>query len=258
MDAIENYTEYKSKMISKLHRNVELATIELNAAKVNASINQKIFDTASSTLNQNKVNQDNAHNGYILYETLLTKLRHAETKSKNNINQSQTIVDNMTNMLKKAYQSAEDTIHAAQITIELTRLITKTKVTHKLLSDLLIADVKNADAAADTAVADTLTALTATITACQAALSLKEYTDETDKSLIVLVTLLKTGETGLKEKLDRYIKELGSRKTEMEKVYNKAKKESTSANEHLTDATDHLALSQTAYDAVLTAVNLGS
>lgn len=258
MNDLKNYTEIKSKMLSKLHSDVEEATHALTKAATDSANRQKVFDAASSRLAKNKGDHMSAHIGRTIYENLVVKLQHAEIKSKHSQKQAEVILRDMTEMLKSAYDSAENTVHAAQITIELTRMITRTKVTHKLLSDLLIADVKNADAAAGEAVIDTLAALDATVIACKGAISLKKYTEGTNSSLEELVKLLKTGETALKFKLDLYFDTLKSRKAILEAQYNKDKRKLSDVNEELTDMTDHLALSQTAYNAVTAAVNSGS
>ena len=256
----QGYTEEKSKIIAELHENVDAAAAALKSTTVEAASKLKRFTDLNNKYTQNETNKVSAQKGHHLYEVLLHTVSHTEANSKHAVIQSQKIYEKVTEQLKLAYDSALITVDAAHITMELTKMITKTKVTHKLLSDLLTADVKNAETDAQAAVTDTIAALSTSITAAQSAISSNEFMKETQASLGKLVEKLKTDnlQSGLKGKLDRYIEEIKERGLKMEHSSKQAETDYNRANEKLANANAYLTLSQAAYNAALVAVNLGS
>lgn len=253
-----NYTEKKSQVIAELHRNVEVTNTIFKIVQDTVSRSQRKFDDTQKIRTLNDTNRNNADKGNLLHENLLHSITHIETISKKNVLQSAVICDKMTNMLILAYESAEETISAAQITLELTKLITKTKVTHKLLSDLLIADVRNAEMGANEAVTNSLLALNAAVEAVRSSMSLKEYSQESNELLTKLITTINKSGSGLKIKLETYMAELHDRSKDYKEQNSEAKKELNSANRELTDASSKYDLSTISYNAALAAVNLGS
>lgn len=255
---LDNYTEDKSKLIADLHRNVEVAGTNFKAVQEKVSRSERKFNDTEKSRTLNDTNKSNADKGNLLHDNLLYSITHIESLSKKNVLQSTEISDKMTKMLILAYESAEETISAAQITLELTKMITKTKVTHKLLSDLLIADVKNAELGADEAVTNSLLALNASVEAVRSSISLKEYSQESNQLLSTLIQTINKSGSGLKIKLDSYITDLHARSKDIKEKNSVAKKEFKLATLELTEASSAFDLSNIAYNAALAAVNLGS
>jgi len=254
------FTEEKSTIILRLQHQVEEATDEQANAQLKVTNSTKALSDSNGRFVQNESNKEAAHKSYQLAESLAEALITAEGHSKKALAQAEKILTGVTKQLEDAYKSALITIDAAQQTMELTRLISKTKVTNKLLSDLLIVDVKNAEADATSAVTDTIAAVSAAILAAQSAILAKQFMSDANDQTINILNQLKNLKNGkaLKDRLESYYQSIKSDPLEIESNYKSTEKEVKAASKKLAEAQAHLDLIVKASNAAVAAVSSGS
>jgi len=254
------FTEEKSTVISSLqHRVVEATEEQVHTQLKVTSLTQTLAD-ANGKYTQNESNKTAALQSHQLAETLVEAVTSAEKFGKKALTQSGLILEKVTKQLDDAYKSALTTIDAAQQTMELTHLIAKTKVTHKLLSDLLTVDIKNAETDAANAVTDTIAAVSAAILAAQSAILANQFLSDTNDQTVVLLNQLKNAKNGkaLKDKLESYYQTIRSDAADTEKIYNERQKELKSASEKLVEVQARLDMTVKACNATVAAVSSGA
>lgn len=254
------FTEEKSSIISRLQRQVDDATEEQTNAQLKVTNSTKALSDSNGRYLQNESNKDAAHKSYQLAESLAEALTTAEGHSKKALAQAEKILTSVTKQLEDAYKSALITIDAAQQTMELTRLISKTKVTNKLLSDLLIVDVKNAEADATSAVTDTIAAVSAAILAAQSAILAHQFISDTNDQTVAILNDLKNlkNDKALKDRLESYYQSIKSDPLGIESNYKSAEQELKAASKKMADAQAHLDMTVKASNAAVAAVTSGS
>lgn len=249
------FTEEKSTIISKLQAQVEQAQDELRSAQIAKTSTANTLTDATIRYTQNESNKTAAKTSFHLSEKLSESAGDAERLSKSATHQAEKILKMVHEQLEDAHRSALVTIDAAHQTLELTRLISKTKVTHKLLSDLLVVDVKNAEADAHSAVTDAVDAVSASITAAQSAILAHEFLQHTNGQTSRLLELITAAHHGLKDKLHDYYQAAEKSETTTNAGHKEAQKQVKKADEKLGQATTHYNLIVSAHNAAVAAVS---